>query len=108
MAGTKKVGKKREKSQSGGDDTLYLSDEVKNYSFSDYVKLRSFPQGMLFSFAKRHPDSQKPLVFHEVLLPYNVAARLGAIIGGQLEHLRNEGLIEIERVEVDLNQEGKK
>jgi hypothetical protein len=99
MAGTKKVGKKNEKSQSTQENAVYLSEEVKNYSFSDFVKLRSFPQGMLFSFGKRHPDSQNPVIFHEILLPFDVAVRLGAIIGGQLERLKEEGLIEIRPVD---------
>lgn len=73
----------------------YLDDRVKDYAFSEFVKLRSGPRGMLLSFGKGHPELGKQVIFQEILLPYEVAASLSDIIAAQLDQLKAAGLIEI-------------
>ena len=91
-AGKKRTVSKTPKSKRGPKE-VYLNDQVKDYSFAEFVKLRSGPRGMLFSFGKGHPEGI--VIFKEIMLPYDVAATLSGIITDQLQHLQDEGLIEI-------------
>jgi len=77
------------------EDAKYIDPSVQDYSFSDFVRITSFPQGILFSFAKRHPSQPTtPLIFKEILLPFDVADRLSTIVQGQLKKLEKDGRIE--------------
>ena len=94
-AANKKNNQKPKVQEIKAEDAKYIDPSVQDYSFSDYVRIKSFPQGMLFSFAKRHPEQPTtPLIFKEILLPFGVAERLGIVIKGQLDKLEKEGLIE--------------
>lgn len=86
--------KATEKTKKEGPHT-YTDETVKNYSFSDYVKVRSNPRGMLFSFGKIHPDSDKFIIFQEILLPFDIANSLQKIIDDQFKKLSEAGLIEV-------------
>lgn len=73
---------------------VYADDKVKNYSFSDYVRIRSGVRGILFSFGKQHPESDNVMIYSEVLLPLDVAYNLQQIIAGQFEVLKEKKIIE--------------
>jgi len=99
--GKKRVAGKTPKSKQR-PEPVYLDDQVKDFSFAEFVKLQSGPRGMLFSFGKGHPEVGNIVIFKEIMLPYDVAATLSGIIASQLEQLKAEGLIEIH--EADINK----
>lgn len=79
------------------DEVVYASEEVKNFAFSDYVKLRTGPRGMLFSFGKRHPDDKKITIYDEMLIPLDVAYVLLQIMKDQFYLLEKNQMIEVKK-----------
>lgn len=73
----------------------YLDESVKDYDFSDYVKITSMPRGMILSFGKWIPENKEYCLFHEVLLPFEVAESLSNIIQRQLKELVESGKIKV-------------
>jgi len=89
--------KKEKETFSNEEETkefYYLSESVKDYTYSDYVRVRSFPRGMILSFGKSQPDESRFSIFHEVLLPFEVAMSLSEIIKRQVDSLIKDGLLE--------------
>ncbi len=82
----------------------YINEDVKNYAYSDYVRLNSFPRGMLLSFGKMRPEDGKFIVFQEILLPFEVAVSLSTIIKVQIDELISKGALK----EVPMTKEGDK
>ena len=73
----------------------YINETVRDYSFSNFVRLTTNQTGMLFSFGKIHPKESKILIFDEILLPFEVAESLSRIIRDQFEKLQKQGLVEL-------------
>lgn len=71
----------------------FLSNEVANYDFADYVRLRSTPRGVIFSFAKLQPEQKKYTHFKQILLPFDVADILSQVIRDHLDDLTEKGLL---------------
>ncbi len=82
-------------------DYFYLNEEVLDYDFADYVKVRSFPRGFILSFGKWHPEKKKYGLFEEILLPFEIAHALGKIIDKQINELKDKGLLEIREMKED-------
>ena len=95
-ADTKKKAKNAELKRTPDDVIEYLSESVKDFAFSDYVAVKSGPRGMLLSFGKAHPRSDKFVIFQEVLLPLDVAFSLGRVVQSQFERLIEEGHVQVE------------
>jgi hypothetical protein len=72
----------------------YTEDSVKDYDFSNFVKVTAFQWGLLFSFGKIHPSTPEVLKSKEILLPFDVAAALSQIIQNHLKELEEKGLIQ--------------
>jgi hypothetical protein len=88
---------KKPSEEKKAEESLYLNEDVRNFAFSDYVRIKSYPRGLLFSFGKRHPEDQKYILFEEILLPFDVAVALQKIIGEQIDYLVSRGLLEIRK-----------
>ncbi len=71
---------------------IYLDDHVKDFLYSDYVRVRSGPRGMLLSFGKSHPDNDKFTIISEILVPLDVSFALKQIIETQLDDLVKDGI----------------
>lgn len=98
MSGKVKEAKnKKAADEKKSEDFFYLSDEVRNFAFSDYVRINSYPRGLVLSFGKRHPEDGKYILFQEILLPFDVAVALREIIGEQIDNLVSRGLLEIRK-----------
>jgi hypothetical protein len=78
------------------DSYFYASESVKDFDFADYVKVSSSPRGMLLSFGKGHPDTNKAMIIREVFLPLDVAHSLKAVIKDQFELLLEQGSVRVE------------
>ncbi|RKX32792.1 MAG: hypothetical protein DRP46_00420 [Candidatus Zixiibacteriota bacterium] len=91
----KKEMSKKPKKPENEDNYDYVDKAVCNYSISDFVRISSFPRGMLLSFGKSHPQKDKFLIFKEILLPFDIAASLSKIIKEHLDKLRDDGLLEV-------------
>ena len=74
---------------------FYFDESVKDFIYSDYVRVNSNRKGMLFSFGKAHPELDKFVIVNEVLLPLDVAYRLKQIIEDQLNQQIEDGVIQI-------------
>jgi len=77
----------------------YLNEAVKNYEFSDWVKVSSSQIGMLFSFGKSHPEKKEFIIFLEVLLPFPIAHSFSQIIIKQLSELQEKGYLKLEMID---------
>jgi len=84
----------------------YLNEEVKNFDFADYVRVKSYPRGMLLTFGKAHPGEQKFVFFKEIMIPYDVVLSLQKIIIDQIDGLTEQGILKIEGA-IDSEAEGK-
>lgn len=97
----KRAAQKSDQSRVDQVEYCYLDDRVKDFAFAEFVKLRSGPRGMLFSFGKGHPELGKVVIFQEILLPFEVAASLSNIIVAQLDQMKTAGLIEVRPIKDD-------
>ena len=88
---TKKNNKAPEKSKEA--EYYYLDENVKEYQFADYVRLKSTPRGIILCFGKLQVDNKKFAIFKEILLPFDVAEALSKIIEGVMKDLLDKGLI---------------
>jgi len=70
----------------------YLNDSAKDYGFSDWVQVTSFPHGMILRFGKFLPEEKKFGVFQSIALPFDVANSLLEIISQQFRMLEEKGL----------------
>lgn len=80
-----------------GSEYAYIADSVKDFHFSDFVKIRSGPRGTLMSFGKYHPENEKFMIFSEILLPLDTAYSLMTILEKQFAELQERKLIEVEK-----------
>ncbi len=80
---------------------IYGDESVKNYSFFDFVRVRTGKNGSLLSFGKSHPESDKFTVYQEILIPLEIGLKLGEIITNQFKELEASGQIKIERSEME-------
>lgn len=72
----------------------YLNEAVKDYGYSDYVRITSFKRGVLLSFGKMQPDESKFSIFQEILLPFEIAISLSKIIKRQTDKMIEEGILQ--------------
>lgn len=75
---------------------FYFDEKVKDFIYSDFVRINSSQRGMLFSFGKVHPELDKVVIINEVLLPLDVAFSLKRIIEDHIGKYVKEGVIQIE------------
>ena len=80
-------------------ESVYADEVVKNYAYADYVKLQTSIRGMLLSFGKVHPDDKKVRLYHEVLLPLDVAHNLIQIMNEQFDSLKRQNVIKVQNEE---------
>lgn len=78
------------------DKFVYMNESARDYSFADFVAVKSGVRGMLLSFGKAHPHEEELMIFKEILLPLDVAHRLQVIMHDQFEELIEKGLIQVE------------
>ena len=94
----KKTDKKKNKMDSkelpSTEDSYFLNDEAEDYKFSDYVRISSYPHGMILYFGKFQPDKNKYGIFEGILIPYDVAGSLVDIIKNHISKLVDKGLLE--------------
>jgi len=72
---------------------FYLSEEAKNWDFSDYVRVTSGPRGMVLSFGKFIRENRKYGIFKEIILPYDVMESLIKIMRDQFDQLIEQGML---------------
>jgi hypothetical protein len=99
MKNSKSISEKNQKEQikESEKDHYYLNDEPKDFSYSDYVSLRSGAHGILFSFGQSHPEKESYRIIEEILIPYDVALALRDILDMQFVRLEEKGLIKVEK-----------
>jgi len=94
----KKTEKKKKSTDSkelpSTEDYFFLNDEAKDYKFSDYVRISSYPHGMILYFGKYQPDQNKFGIFEGILIPFDVAGSLVTIINNHISNLVDKGLLE--------------
>ena len=73
---------------------FYFNQPGQNQEFSDFVRVSSYPRGILLSFGRFTPEEQKFAIFEEILLPFDTADALGAIIRNHMKELEDKGVIE--------------
>lgn len=76
---------------------IYLDEKVKDFLYSDFVRVNSGPRGVLLALGKGHPESDKFVIFSEVLLPLDVAFRLKDILTKHFDEMTKKGLIRLEQ-----------
>lgn len=96
MKSTKNEITDKNKIDSDSKEYIYPDENIKNFEFYDYVRLRSGPRGTLFSFGKKHPEGDKFLIFKEVLIPLDVAYRLMKILNDHFKKMEEDGVINID------------
>ena len=77
------------------DDFFFVDNAAKEYKFSNFVRVTSYQHGMVLYFGKWFPTDEKMGVFDGILLPFDVAARLGEIIKKQMDDLVQRGILQI-------------
>lgn len=90
--------KKKTDNQAAEGKCVYLNEAVQDYDSSDFVRVSSFPRGMLLAFGKSRPNSDKFMIFKEIVLPFEVAKSLGDVITKQFERLISDGIITVDGV----------
>lgn len=90
-SGTAKASEKKAKDRE--PNYFYVDDEAKQYEFSDFVRVSSFPHGMILYFGKYQPEEKKFGLFGSIVLPFDVAKSLSRLISDQIDQLKAEGLI---------------
>lgn len=76
------------------DDVFFVDESAQDYKFADYVRVSSYPHGMVLYFGKWYPEQKKFGLFEGVILPFNVANSLKKIIDNQIADLIKKGLLE--------------
>lgn len=100
------MGTKSKQKPKKADNYFYLDESAKDYEFSDFVRVSSCPNGLIFYFGKWFPDKKKFGLSQSILLPFNVSISLEKIIGGQIKELQEMGALVVE--ELDKAQPKKK
>jgi len=90
----KKVSRQDAKADESQANYEYASEAVKDFAYSDYVRVRAGMRGMLFSFGKVHPENDKIVIHSEVLVPLDVTFRLKEIIHDQMSELESQGILQ--------------
>ncbi len=89
---------KEQKSKKEEKNYFYLDESVKNFTYSDFVRVNTNNKGMLFSFGKMHPELDKHMITSEVYVPLDVVFNLKRIIETQLKELEDAGVIQFKEV----------
>jgi hypothetical protein len=90
---TKKEKTEKKESAIKENKDFYLTNDAKNWDYSDYVKVSTSPRGMILSFGKFVLADKKFGIFKEILIPYEVAESLSGIIKAQFDKLIEDGAI---------------
>jgi hypothetical protein len=72
---------------------FYINDEAKEMEFSDFVRISSYPHGLILRFGRYHVDEKAFGIFRSIILPFPVAGAMSGIVKEQLEDLVNRGLV---------------
>ena len=91
---TKEKKNSKTKPKAKNESLFYLSEDAKNWDFSDYVRVTSNPRGMKLSFGKFISEDNRFGIFKEITIPFDVAESLMQIIQKQLEDLLKQGLLQ--------------
>lgn len=71
----------------------YSDEAVKDFDYADFVGIASSVRGMIFSFGKAHPHTDKPVVYSEILIPLDIVATLNSILTENIKELKAQGVL---------------
>ena len=94
---------KKDKSEKKEQKNYFYFDQPgQNQEFSDFVRLSSFPRGILLSFGRWTPEQEEFGIFKEILLPFDTAEALSVIIQKHIEGLEKKKVIK--RVDIQTKE----
>lgn len=93
MSSKKVKDKSNAPSREKSEEFYYIGENVEKYDFSDFVKIGSFPRGIVFSFGQWNAEKGQFGIFKEILLPFEVAESLSKIVESHIKELEKKGLL---------------